>query len=31
VINKREFEHRTWKKYLRSKVGWVLRRKERGF
>lgn len=31
VIAKRERDHRKWKKTLRSKLGWIMRRKDRGF
>ena len=31
VIAKNEREHRTWKRNLRRKMGWIVRRKERGF
>jgi ribosomal protein S21 len=31
VIAKRERDHRKWRKALRSKLGWIVRRKDRGF
>ena len=31
VVAKRERDHRKWKKALRSKLGWIMRRKDRGF
>ena len=31
VVARRERDHRKWKKALRSKLGWIMRRKDRGF
>ena len=31
VIAKRERDHRKWRKAIRGKLGWIVRRKERGF
>jgi ribosomal protein S21 len=31
VVAKRERDHRKWRKALRSKLGWIVRRKDRGF
>ena len=31
VVARRERDHRRWKKALRSKLGWIMRRKDRGF
>ena len=31
VVAKRERDHRKWRKQLRSKLGWIMRRKDRGF
>ena len=30
-VARRERDHRKWKKALRSKLGWIMRRKDRGF
>ena len=31
VVARRERDHRKWRKALRSKLGWIMRRKDRGF